>query len=662
MNLFKNKKPAKLKKPSSSYWFGDFNDNNLTRYYSPKQKESHNLYKLAAAKRSISNFVSILTNQSIPVVFKERGDSYTDGKRVVIGSKILEPMDFDVAVGLALHEGSHIKLTDFEILPILGTKMGSTRIDLGKLKGISEPVSVLKNLLNYVEDRRIDQYIFNEAPGYRDYYRAMYDKYFNSNIIDKGLLSDEYTDEILDSYMFRLINLHNKNTRLDALKGLREIYKLVDLKNIDRLKNTEDAFDIAILVYDEIIKQLSDSDSRNDTQSEKGEGENDDETELSDDEFDDMLDNMGEPSNGNGNGNPIKLTPAQLEKLKKKIEKQKDFLDGEVSKESMKKNDITALNNIDSSGSELQNVGSEKNPDGSYNNEGIDCIVVKKLTYELLKSADFPLSRLSYDGTLDTECLDAVNTGIKLGKLIGKKLTIRSEDRSTIYNRQKIGKIDKRMISSLGYGNENVFTFKEIDAYKDANLHISIDASGSMSGEKWEKTITNVVALCKAIDMIPSLNIQVSIRSTHTSLPYIVMAYDSRVDKFSKVKKIFPHLNVSGTTPEGLCFEAIMKDFLSKNGTVDSYFLNISDGQPYFSGKNFNYNDLSAERHTRKMVKMIESKGIKTLSYFVTESDEPYESDVISFKNMYGKGASFINITNVGSIVKTINKLFLKKD
>ena len=561
-----------------------------------------------------------------------------------------------------------IKLTDFDILPILKQKMGSSRYDEGKSKGIDDPVMVIKNLLNYVEDRRIDQYIFNEAPGYRDYYRAMYDKYFNDPLIDKALLSKEHTEETINSYLFRLINLHNKNTKLDALKGLREIYNIIDLKNIDRLKSTEDAFNISLKVYDEIMKWLSDGDDRNSYDNEKssmndGEGG---EVELSDEEFDQMLDNMDVSDSGSsssGKGKKVKLTDEQRKKLEKKFKKQKDFLDGDVRKKSVSKSEKKSLDTIDKSGSELQTVGADKADNGSYNNEGVSCVVVKKLTYDLLTSREFPLSNYSYYSNELTEYVaDEVAAGIKLGTLVGKKLTIRGEDRTTIYNRQRIGKIDKRMISSLGFGNENVFSFKEVDRYKKANLHVSIDASGSMNGIKWSQTITNVVALCKAIDMIPSLNIQVSIRTTQNGLPYIVMAYDSRVDTFSKVKKIFPYLTATGTTPEGLCFEAIMKEFISKNGDIDSYFLNISDGEPYFSGDGFYYSGYSAEVHTRKMIKMIESKGINTLSYFVSERTTPYQSDIDSFKNMYGKGASFIDVTNVGQIVKTMNKLFLKKN
>ena len=79
-----------------------------------KLKPGKDLVKLAATKRAISNFVNIVTGQNIPVTFKGK-DSYTDGKKVVIGSN-LKDGNFDVAVGLALHEGSHIKLTNFDSL------------------------------------------------------------------------------------------------------------------------------------------------------------------------------------------------------------------------------------------------------------------------------------------------------------------------------------------------------------------------------------------------------------------------------------------------------------------------------------------------------------------------------------------------------------------
>ena len=312
----------------------------------------------------------------------------------------------------------------------------------------------------------------------------------------------------------------------------------------------------------------------------------------------------------------------------------------------------------------MKEVGKDVNQ-WRYSNQTTQCIVVKKLTRGLWESELFPMTSKNYwdvktEGPVRMTYQGDVDKGIKLGTMLGKKLQVRGEDKSTVFNRQKVGKIDKRMISSLGFGNENVFQFTEIDSYKKANLHISVDASSSMGGDKWEKTMINTVAICKAVDMISNLSVQVTFRCTQDNKPYIVMAYDSRVDKFSKVKQMFGGLRPSGTTPEGLCFEAIMKEFVPINNDLDSYFLNISDGQPYFPGHHFYYGGDAAERHTNKMVKMIEGMGIQTLAYFIGDGYSN-SSDERSFKNMYGKGAKMIDVTNVNQITKTMNQLFLQK-
>ena len=58
--------------------------------------------------------------------------------------------------------------------------------------------------------------------------------------------------------------------------------------------------------------------------------------------------------------------------------------------------------------------------------------------------------------------------------------------------------------------------------------------------------------------MIENLDVVVSFRSTHNSnryhrgvditLPLVLIGYDSRVDKFSKVKNMFGNIHPGGTT------------------------------------------------------------------------------------------------------------------
>ena len=219
-------------KQNSTFWDTNSNDVDVDEFLGldTNVSKGKDLVALAGYKRAISNFVNIVTEDNIPVVFNSNDQSYTDGKKVVIGANI-DDKKFDVAVGLALHEGSHIKLSDFNLLRHLETSIPQELYELAEKINVDRytVISTVKSILNYVEDRRIDSFIFRTSPGYKNYYHAMYDKYFYSKNVDKGLLSSEYRTEEIDSYMFRIINLHNKNRQLTALKGLKEISSLISL-------------------------------------------------------------------------------------------------------------------------------------------------------------------------------------------------------------------------------------------------------------------------------------------------------------------------------------------------------------------------------------------------------------------------------------------------
>jgi len=247
-----------------------------------------------------------------------------------------------------------------------------------------------------------------------------------------------------------------------------------------------------------------------------------------------------------------------------------------------------------------------------------------------------------------------------LGTLLGKRLAVRSEERVTDNPRQKSGKIDRRLIAGLGYDYINVFSTKDVDKFKKANLHISLDGSGSMSGSAWNKALTTTIAICKAASMVSNLEVQVTIRGIWGRKPYICQAYDSRVDKFDKVKRLFPALHANGTTPEGLCYEAIMKYFVPTTKDIDSYFLNICDGEPNFSEDGTNYHGEIAVEHTRRMVKKMKEQGINIMAYFVSDYGVNGNSQN-RFKRMYGEDSRFIDIENIVPITKTLNELFLQK-
>ena len=653
----------------SDYWL----DDDFDTIEEESSAINMDLIKLSMSRRAISNFVHILTGKNIPVYFSSEGVSFTDGKSVYISSDINQKEDFDPAVGLALHEGSHILLSDFKLIESIWTKIPRHIYDLAQPMHLTKDTvaNLVKDCWNYVEDRYIDYYVYSNAPGYRGYYDALYDKYFNSPKISVLLKSDFYRVPSIKSYMTRIINLTNENTNLEALPQLRKIAEIINLSNIQRLSTPKDRMNIAFKISEIILSNIKEH-----LEEEKVIG-------LAGDPNGDQIggvpcDKKIEEKAMNDIGIDQNVSESKLKGFEKALSKQKDFINSKIKKKTVTKKERAILDAIEKSGMDMVKTGTDYiNGSGKY---ATDTIVVNKLTRELIESDVFPLNyrerdlfRGSSKITIDPGVQKAVNQGLILGSVLGRKLQIRNELNTTKFMRKPIGKIDRRILSELSFDNENVFYNINVDQYKKSYLHISIDASASMRGEKWNKTMTSVVAICKAASMVNNLRVTVSFRTTFnvsamrkmSSLPYVIFAYDSASDKINKIKTLFPYLYAGGWTPEGLTFEAISKYLPKTSHEEDNYFLNFSDGEPNMTYKSsdeviLSYRGLDAAVHTKKQINKIKNAGFGVLSYFIDDGYRP-ENLVNQFKMMYGNDASFVNPTNVVQVAKTMNKMFLEK-
>jgi len=651
--------------------------------------------KLAATQRAIGNFVNIVTGKQIPVVFQSNDSSYTDGEHVVIGTK-LDNANFDPAVGLALHEGSHIAYTDFSLFrdtygnatgSLSGTvlakhvndlrykKLGTCNYDQIQQSFITESeFGTIKNILNWVEDRRIDYLVYTNAPGYRVYYQSMYDKYFNDAIIDKALKNNAKTQETWDDYLFHIINFTNPHRNLNALKKLKDIWSLIDLKNINRLSSTSDALTVSYDIFELIKLAISEENilnptpsSNGDTESgntdsnipdgdDTGDGGNSDET----DETDDTKSNSENPA----------LSDKQLTKLEKTIESQKKFLSGNpVKTGKLSRTQSAIISAIKESGTEIRRIFTDESKSNA-----IDTVVIKKLTPAIIASLTELFEYQSHELINNKSISDsrhnnfvanqtAVQLGITLGRLLGNKLQLRNADRSLKYTRLQTGKIDRRLVAQLGYDNVNVFHQIVTDRYKNYFIHISIDASGSMSGSKFHNAITSAVAIAQAASMTTGIRVQISLRGTANLNSNIekcvtIYAYDSAHDKMSKITQYFKYLSTYGCTPEGLSFKSIEKDIKSDAKGDELIFINYSDGYPStLQNCQYGYNGVS---YTSKIIKEFKSIGIQIISYFITNDKYPSANDKDLFSKMYGIDSKFIDPVNMLEVSRTMNAKFLE--
>jgi len=549
---------------------------------------------LAQVQRGITNFVKILTGKDIPVQYATSGDSMTDGEIVYIASNLKEDT-IDYTVGLALHEASHVLLTDFDYL---NKEKGSV---LKRVHGVpEEDHDNVFTLVNFVEDKRIDNFVYSTAPGYQFYYEELYRKSFYNEIIDENLQKDIFTTPTWDAYFFRIINIFNRNSDLDALPGLKEVSDLLTFKAINKLQSTRDCVEVAIKIYN-IIKLYIQKEE------EKEDGDN---KQLSNQEY----------------------------KTRDHVDRQKNFINSQYRKKRVHKKIQEQVNKLATSDTKLKYCEINKNT-------SIPVIVTNEWE--------------EYFTSVFNHHDEDVDKGLALGKSLLSKLKVRNTTRNDVFENQKKGKLNPRKLFQADF-NENLFYRVEKENYKDTFIHISLDLSGSMRGNKLRKTIQTAIAIAYAACYLQNFDVEISLRGTldgkSQQRPLLGYAFNSKKHSVKYLNK-FKKLITCGMTPEGICLDEISKNLPRPSYNQEVYLLNISDGLPNISSMAYNFN--TAINHTSKVVRKYKQNGVGVLSYYIHDTWDQTQSSEDTFKRMYGNTAKYIDLDNISLVANTINNLLL---
>jgi Mg-chelatase subunit ChlD len=693
----------------SSYWLDDsagvFDDSIEKR---PEDVNSiERVVKLASIRRATANFVRILTsNDKIDVKFSSGKTSYTDGRQVVIAADD-NPKHFDSMVGLALHEGSHCMLSDFDFLRTVNEHdtifYGALHPTIRKMFPLNltdaysnDNTNMIRNLrkyiqfiMNIIEDRRIDSYVYRMAPGYRPYYDAMYERYFFNKDAEKNLkYNPEWRVPTVDNYVNWLLMMFSPHFTPRALPGLTKMVRMIDLPNIRKYdinavvpsyinwQIDEPAEAYAAVSFDtynygqfsplwkvanelfiEIIKQAK-----------KFADDNNQEFTLDGSQ----LEFEGEEKElPNLDAAPGKYNS---EKGRKAIEKMRESLMGKMKKKKLNKTQQKQIETMESADAQITETS-----DPIMGK--IPCLVTKRFSKDILVSGWFPFTRCgTYDygrntGTPymqeDPQSRDGVIAGIRMGQILAHRLQLRNDPTVTHFTRQPQGKIDRRILAQLGMDIEQVFKRTTVENFRPAMLHLSLDASGSMGGRKWKNVMTVATALAYAADKVRNLDVVITLRGNigYSGIPTVAVVHDSRTAGFHKVRQLFPYLSTSGSTPEGLCYSSTLDLIQECASTHSVFFINFSDGEPNCSfkhnGQMFDYGGYTAYKQTKTVMHRIREVGVRVMSYFISEyGDSPltYSSVKHAFIDMYGQDAQFVNVNNVTQVLKTLNKLLLIRE
>ncbi len=728
-----------VSKTHSSYWldtdlFNDDEDDKQSK--TTAGVDISRVVRLAAVRRAVANFVSILSGKNVPVQYSSGKQSYTDGDTVVISAEE-DPAKFDVLVGLALHEGSHILLSNFKFLRALasirsdlssrhlprhwhaepglsfmttnkyatsdvlatilpkslntivpnptGDTLSETYFNADYWVVMQRMLKDIQDIMNILEDRRIDQYVYQNAQGYRPYYDALYKKYFITKEMEKNLrFNPEWREVTIENYINRLLLAIHPAADPDALPGLRALINRMDLATIDRVgpehdprendapifmkrvptfEETPMLWREACEIYAHILQFVKMAPQPPAPAEEK----------IIQHVMEAPMDGL--PNLDMAPRSQADMQPKEVEKDTKgkgKNTQQVDgkfnsgkgarelsdirkFMNNQLRKKQVKKAEKDAIEALETSDAQMVDLQGNGIPGGR-------CMVTRKMTDALINQDWFIFSKRWWS---TNELENAIAAGRRMGAILHHRLQVRNDPMMTKQTRLPQGGMDRRLLAQLGMDITSVFHKVRVDQHRPVMLHLTLDASGSMSGKKWWKVVTVATAIAYISSKIQNVDAVISLRGGN-DIPLVSVIYDSRRDQLVHYYKYIRKVGPNGGTPEGLAFKATMDLILENAKTHDVYFVNFSDGEPSFcyshgkAGMWVNYAGDTAINHTRAMMKQMRESGVKVLSYFIHEESMYYPGMSASAKNvftkMYGEDAVFVNVENATDVLRTLNK------
>jgi len=146
---------------------------------------------------------------------------------------------------------------------------------------------------------------------------------------------------------------------------------------------------------------------------------------------------------------------------------------------------------------------------------------------------------------------------------------------------------------------------------------------------------------------------------TMSGLPFVMIIFDSKKNDLNHIRNVFPCVHATGSTPEGITFEAILNEILVDSANSDAYFINLCDGQPGYSyhskATSISYNGSRAEQHSRKQIDKMIQNGIRAMTYFIGSSGG-FQSVLRTYlRNCYHISSS----SELSTIARMLNKELL---
>ena len=399
----------------------------------------------------------------------------TDSKVVYLSTTVFDDEDLsegqkiDTFMGLAIHEGCHLKWTDF-------TQMAS------------EPNAIIRNLINILEDERIERLCGDEMPGYANYLKAtkyyMFDLFLQRKVQEgKGETLSEparLLNAILSIIRYpKILNQDDLQEFADYLYEVREIVK-------DYPSTPAEVTAAVKAIYD-VIRRFFENQSEKEKKGQGGESTK---------ESEDNKSESKSASGGEGTGSQSSgLSEEDLEDLKKKVQKALSELEKEMG-------DMKEL----TSGAAGTEPLSEDDMADCVKKDCNQLAGICENQVSLGETSSSVLYRAPEDKETYDESLRRVRKYIPA---IAKTLRGHCSEYAVTYHGMRSGLLDTGKLAEAYQGVQTVYVREGRVRSDRMAVCVLIDESGSMYGEKIQAARDLAVLLNEAIQSIPAIDLYI---------------------------------------------------------------------------------------------------------------------------------------------------------
>ena len=431
----------------------------------------------------------------------------TDSKVVYLATRVFDDKDLsdgqkiDTFVGLAIHEGCHLKWTDF-------TQMGEARN------------RIIANFINLLEDERIERLCGETMPGYANYLKAT--KYYMFDLYASKMLGKNSAEKL--PAHIRLLNAilalvrYPKALQQDDLEEFADY--LFDVRKIvEKFPSTKEEVGEAAEAIYEVIKRFFEND-----QKKKQSGDSSDETDDAGSEGDD--EGQGGSSEGQESSEEEQQETKGVNQDESSEDKEEDNQESssatdepsnELDDESVREAVQKALEQLEEEMDEtMSELTSEAQEDGEPLDRDEMAKCVKRNDGQLAgiceNTVDLGLSSNSvlYKAPEDRETYDTSLRAVrKYIPAIANTLKNHCREYQVSYRGMRSGLLDTSKIAEAYQGVQNVYIRQgQVKSDKMA-VCVLIDESGSMYGEKIIAARNLAVLLNEAVSTVPGIDLYI---------------------------------------------------------------------------------------------------------------------------------------------------------